>query len=109
MSVKKEDVIAALTDEIVLNPDAIKNADQTEEGIELLKDFSEYVYSKDKKGEIEDSVVALNLAGADGVGSILELVQVWPSKRVDVNILKVINNEEDFQRILDGLNDLNQD
>lgn len=109
VSVKKEDVIAALTDEIVLNPDAIKNADKTEEGIELLKDFSEYVYSKDKKGEIEDSVVALNLAGADGIGSILELVQVWPSKRVDVNILKVINNEEDFQRILDGLNDLNQD
>ena len=80
VSVKKEDVIAALTDEIVLNPDAIKNADKTEEGIELLKDFGNYVYSKDKKGEIEDSVVALNLAGADSIGSILELVQVCRQK-----------------------------
>jgi hypothetical protein len=107
VSVKEEDVIEALVDELELNKDAIALADKSDEGIELLKDFSEYVYSKDKKGEIEDSVVALQIASQDNVGSIVELVEVWPAKRVDVNILKIMNNEDDFQRILDGLNDLN--
>jgi hypothetical protein len=109
VEVDKQDVIESLTDEIVLNSEAIKNADQSKEGRKLLKDFSEYVYSEDKKGEISDSLVALKAAGADGVGSILELIKVWPSKRVDVDILKVLNNEDDFQKILDGLNNLNQD
>lgn len=108
VSVKEEDVIRSLVEDIELNKDAIAIADQSKEGRELLKDFSTYVYSKDKKGEFEDSLEALKMASEDGVGSIIELVKVWPAKRVDVDILKIMKNDDDFQRILDGLNDLNE-
>jgi len=108
ISIDKKELIRSLKEPLPLNKEAVAVADQSAKGRKLLADFSTYVHSGDKKGDYKDSLIALKISAEDGSGSILELIQVWPSKRVDVNILKIITNESDFQRILDGLNELNE-
>lgn len=104
--VTDEEIRNVINSDVSISAEQATLARESEQGIALLKELSLYVHTYAKRGNSSDFLEGLTLASKDARATVVEMVSVWPSETVVVDVIRVLNRKEAFTKLLTDLQNL---